>query len=281
MSRYALVNPESSAAMEVRDRLDTLGYQEADDHGASEILIVAVGRLEGRQCVRQVQMLRTAGHQGVAAVLSARCETDDWSALLAFVPTMVSCSAARPELSARLADAGDATQRMELARTGQRRLSLLRASLEEVSMIDMRTGMYNRRFLLTRLREALSATRRYGRPLTLCVFRIHDYDALVRTLGDDRVGRVIEALSDKLAASLRSADVQAWIGTDEFALLLPETPEDGARRVVNRVIEQAIEIGQEHGIEFSVHGNFSVPTDADNSAEEFLERLRKQLHEEP
>lgn len=281
MSRYALVNPESSAAMEVRDRLDTLGYQEADDHGASEILIVAVGRLEGRQCVRQVQMLRTAGHQGVAAVLSARCETDDWSALLAFVPTMVSCSAARPELSARLADAGDATQRMELARTGQRRLSLLRASLEEVSMIDMRTGMYNRRFLLTRLREALSATRRYGRPLTLCVFRIHDYDALVRTLGDDRVGRVIEALSDKLAASLRSADVQAWIGTDEFALLLPETPEDGARRVVNRVIEQAIEIGQEHGIEFSVHGNFSIPTDADNSAEEFLERLRKQLHEEP
>lgn len=280
MSRYALVNPESSAAMEVRDRLDTLGYQEADDPGTSEILVVAVGRLEGRQCVRLVQMLRAEGHQGVAAVMSARCETDDWSALLGFVPAMVSCGAARPELSARLADAADATQRMELARTGQRKLSLLRASLEEVSMIDMRTGMYNRRFLLTRLREALSATRRYGRPLTLCVFRVRAYDALVRTFGDDRVGRLVEALSDKLAASLRSADVQAWIGTDEFALLLPETPEEGAQRVVNRVIEQAVEVGQEHGIEFAVFGQFSNPTDVDNSAEEFLERLRMQLHQE-
>src|SRR5690625_7009237 len=95
--------------------------------------------------------------------------------------------------------------------------------------------------MLSRLREALSATRLYGRPLTLCVIRVRAYDALVRTLGDDRVGRLVEALSDNLAASLRSADVQAWIGTDEFALLLPETPEEGAQRVVNRVIEQAVE----------------------------------------
>lgn len=281
MSRYALVNSESSAAMEVRSRLETLGYTESEDVGSADILIVSVGRLEGRQLVRQVQMLRTASHQGVAAVLSARCETDDWTALLPYVPAIVSCSAARPEMSARLEDAGEATQRMELARTGQRRLSLLRASIEEVSMIDMRTGMYNRRFLLTRLREALSATRRYRRPLTLAVFRIREYDTLVRTLGDDRVGRVIEALSDKLAASLRSADVQAWIGTDEFALLLPETPEEGALRVVNRVIEQGKEVGEEHGIELSVAGKFSNPTDVDHSAEEFLARLLALLHEDP
>lgn len=280
MSQYALVNPESSAAVEVRSRLETLEYVESADAGSADILIVAVGRLEGRQLVRQVQMLRAASHQGVAAVLSARCETDDWTALLPYIATMVSCSAAPPEISARFEDAGAATQRMELASTGQRRLSLLRASIEEVSMIDMRTGMYNRRFLLTRLREALSATRRYQRPLTLAVFRILEYDTLVRTLGDDSVGRVIEALSDKLAASLRSADVQAWIGTDEFALLLPETPEEGALRVVNRVLEQGKEIGAEHGIQLSVTGQFSNPTEADHSAEEFLERLLALLHED-
>lgn len=274
MSRYALVNPTSSAAIEVRGRLDTLDYTEVADRAAADILILAIGRMEGRQHVRQVQTLRAAARQGVAAVLSARCETDDWHALLAYVPTIVSCSAARAELSARLENAGDATQRMELARTGQRRLSLLRASIEEVSMIDMRTGMYNRRFLLTRLREALSATRRYGRPLTLCVFRIQEYDTLVNTLGDDRVARVIEALSDTLAASLRSADVQAWIGPSEFALLLPETPDEGAQRVVDRVEEQAQEIGQEHDLKLSVISEFSSPEAADSSAEVFLDRLR-------
>lgn len=277
MSRYALVNPESNASMEVRSRLDALGYDEVDARADADTLVVAVGRLEGRGCVRQVQMLRAGAGQGVAAMLSSQCETDDWTALLAYVPTMVSCNASRPELLARLGEAGEATQRMELARTGQRRLSLLRASIEEVSMIDMRTGMYNRRFLLTRLREALSATRRYGRPLTLCVFRIQGYDGLVRTLGDDQVGRVIEALSDTLAASLRSADVQAWIGTDEFALLLPETPSEGAKRVVNRVREQAIEIGEEHGLALSVIAQYSQPAEDDASAEVFLERLRAML----
>lgn len=264
--------------MEVRSRLETLGYTESEDVGSADILIVSVGRLEGRQLVRQVQMLRTASHQGVAAVLSARCETDDWTALLPYVPAIVSCSAARPEMSARLEDAGEATQRMELARTGQRRLSLLRASIEEVSMIDMRTGMYNRRFLLTRLREALSATRRYGRPLTLCVFRIEGYDALVQELGDDRVGHVIEALSDTLAASLRSADVQAWIATSEFALLLPETPLEGAQRVVDRVEQQVQDVGEDHHLNLSVVSKFSVPSDEDSSAEVFLERLRSMLH---
>lgn len=278
MSRYALVNPESSAVAEVRGRLDARGYKEVTDSASADVLIIAVGRMEGRQYVRQAQTLRAGARQGVAAVLSARCETDDWRALLAYVPMLVSCSAAPAEFNVRLDDAEEATQRMELARTGQRRLSLLRASIEEVSMIDMRTGMYNRRFLLTRLREALSATRRYGRPLTLCVFRIQKYDELVRELGDDRVGHVIEALSDTLAASLRSADVQAWIGTDEFALLLPETPLEGARRVVDRVDEQAQEIGEEHSIPLSVISRFAATNEDDSSAEAFLERLRSMLN---
>lgn len=278
MTRYALVNPESSAVTEVRGRLEALGYTEVSDSASAEILVIAVGRMEGRQYVRQAQTIRPGARQGVAAVLSARCETDDWHALLAYVPMIVSCGAARAEFSARLEDAGDATQRMELARTGQRRLSLLRASIEEVSMIDMRTGMYNRRFLLTRLREALSATRRYGRPLTLCVFRIEGYDALVRELGDDRVGHVIEALSDTLAASLRSADVQAWIATSEFALLLPETPLEGAQRVVDRVEQQVQDVGEDHHLDLSVVSKFAVPSDEDSSAEVFLERLRSMLN---
>lgn len=277
MHVFAMANTSSSAASEVRARLTGLGLTEIDELSSAEVVILAVGALEGRVWSRNMHALRERVSQGVVAVLSSSCAEDDWRELLPHVPTLVSCGSTQAELLARIAGAADARQRMELSLAGERRLSLLRQSLEEVSMIDMRTGMYNRRFLITRLREALSAARRYARPLTLCVFRIEDYEALVSAHGDDDVVQMIESLSDLLSASLRSADVQAWIHQNEFALLLPETSEEGAQRVVDRVIEQAANIGEERGVAFRVSGHYASPDSKDVSAEAFVERARKSL----
>lgn len=279
MQVFAIANTSSSATPEVRARLLSFGLTEVEDVAAASVVILAVGELEGRTLVRTVHALRERVSQGLVAVLSSSCAEDDWSALLPKAPSMVSCGATQAELRARLLGADEARQRMELSLTGERRLSLLRQSLEEVSMIDMRTGMYNRRFLNTRLREALSAARRYARPLTLCVFRIEDYAGLVDSEGDDAVAQMIESLSDQLSASLRSADVQAWMQEDEFALLLPETPEEGAQRVVDRVIEQAATIGAERGAAFRVSGHYESPNAEEVSAEAFIDRARRGLGE--
>lgn len=277
MQAFAIANTSSSATPEVRARLLSFGLTEVSDVADADVVVLAVGVLEGQALVRTMHGLRERVNSGLIAVLSSACSEGDWSALLPKVASLVSCGATQPELRARLDGAEDARQRMELALAGERRLTLLRQSLEEVSMIDMRTGMYNRRFLNTRLREALSAAKRYARPLTLCVFRIEDYTGLVASEGDDAVAQMIESLSDQLSASLRSADVQAWIHEDEFALLLPETPPEGAQRVVDRVIEQAQTIGGERGVAFRVSGHYASPDAEEVSAEAFVERARKGL----
>lgn len=277
MQVFAIANTSSSAVQEVRARLTSLGLQEAEELASADVVVLAVGELEGQRWVRTMLSLRERVSQGVVALMSSQTATSDWKELLPHVPTLVSAGATSAEICARFAGAAAARQRMELSLAGERRLALLRESLEEVSMIDMRTGMYNRRFLITRLREALSAARRYERPLTLCVFRIVDYSRLLDSHGDDATIQVIEMLSDKLAASLRSADVQAWIHQDEFALLLPETPEEGAQRVVDRVIQQAQEIAAESGVALKVVGYYTGPEDSDTTAEAFVERARTKL----
>lgn len=277
MQVFAIANTSSSATPEVRARLLSFGLTEATDVAAADVVVLAVGALEGQSLVRTMHTLRERVSSGLVAVLSSSCTEGDWHALLPKVPSLVSCAATEQELRARLSGAEEARQRMELAMAGERRLTLLRQSLEEVSMIDMRTGMYNRRFLNTRLREALSAAKRYARPLTLCVFRIQDYVDLVASEGDDVVAQMIESLSDVLSASLRSADVQAWIQEDEFAILLPETPAEGAQRVVDRVISQAQAIGSERGVAFRVFGHYASPDADEVSAEAFIERARNGL----
>lgn len=278
MRVFAIANPTSQATYEVRTRLESIGLTEGTDAEVADVVVVAVGVHEGGAFALLLAGLRERVSAGLVAILSSECGDDDWREVLQHAPSVVSAAAPRQEVLARAANAAGARLRYELSIAGERRLALLRKSLEEVSMIDMRTGMYNRRYLVTRLREAISASRRYNRPLTLCVFKIVDYDGLLRAETDDTVVALIEILSDRLAASLRSADVQAWIANDEVALMLPETPEEGAERVVNRVLEQADEIGRERSVAFRLIGSYASPSTDDTSSEAFVERARAQLH---
>lgn len=275
MRQYLVVNPNSSATAEVHARLQGVGLEKVTDSERADLLIVAVGRGEGRSQTQALQAVQRGVHQGIAAVVSSRCVAGDWHAMLCHSPVTVSCGASPAELVARLEASREAAQQLELAQAGKKRLSMLRASIEEVSMIDMRTGMYNRRFLLTRLREALSASRRYKRPVTLCIFRVDNYRELIAEHGDKLLSQLIEALSDQFAASLRTSDIQAWIGHNEFAFLLPETPSEGAGIVVERVQQQAKEVGKSYNVEPTVVGHYLSPDPQDDvSAEAFIERVR-------
>lgn len=278
MRVFAIANPTSQAASEVRARLESLGLSESTDVSNADVVVIAVGHLEGGAFSLMLSGLRERIPTGLLALLSVECTEDDWREVLMHAPAAASVSAPKHELISRIVTTNASRHRFELSIAGERRLALLRQSLEEVSMIDMRTGMYNRRFLITRVREAVAASRRYNRPLTLCVFKVIDYDSLVLEESDDVVITLIEVLSDRLASSLRSADVQAWIADDEFALLLPETPEEGAERVVGRVIEQAAEIGHDRGVAFQLIGRYASPATDDASAEAFVERTRSMLH---
>ncbi|CAN93006.1 response regulator/GGDEF domain protein [Sorangium cellulosum So ce56] len=114
-----------------------------------------------------------------------------------------------------------------------------RAYLEQLSIHDEMTGLYNYRYLFTRLNEEFKRAERYHEPFA-CV--LVDIDRLKvmnetggRTLGD----AVIRRVADGIRRSVREVDVVARYGGEEFLIVLPSTHFAGSLTVAERIWREA------------------------------------------
>ena len=100
---------------------------------------------------------------------------------------------------------------------------------------DPLTGLANRRLLDDRLEEELDRARRHGSHLAFVLVDIDDFkrvnDRYGHQVGDD----VLQAVSAVLAGSVRELDLAGRYGGEEFALVLPGTPTEGACRVSEQI----------------------------------------------
>lgn len=110
-----------------------------------------------------------------------------------------------------------------------------RAKLEQLSMRDELTGLFNYRYLHPRMTEEFKRAERYHDPLSCLVVDIdrlqaHNDDA-DRSHGD----RIIRGVAECLRRSVREIDVVARFGGDEFLVLLPSTHFAGSVTVAERI----------------------------------------------
>jgi diguanylate cyclase (GGDEF)-like protein len=77
--------------------------------------------------------------------------------------------------------------------------------------------------------------RRNGRPLAIAFLDCDRFKQVNDTLGHPVGDEVLTTVAATLRSNVRNYDIVARPGGDEFALLLPDTPPDGARTVVERV----------------------------------------------
>ena len=115
--------------------------------------------------------------------------------------------------------------------------------VREEASLDALTGITNRRgFDLELVRICLNAADT-GTPLSLVMVDIDHFKKINDTYGHPFGDQVIRAVGQALSQLTQRKDVAARYGGEEFALLLPETPVNGARDVADR-IRQAISRGQ-------------------------------------
>ncbi|MCB9594896.1 MAG: GGDEF domain-containing protein [Sandaracinaceae bacterium] len=105
----------------------------------------------------------------------------------------------------------------------------------EASRVDPLTGLHNRRAFLEQAEIVLQIARRHPRPTTLAYVDLDHFKQVNDTHGHDVGDEVLRAVATQIRDRVRSADVVARLGGDELAILLPETDEDGAREVLERV----------------------------------------------
>jgi diguanylate cyclase (GGDEF)-like protein/PAS domain S-box-containing protein len=111
----------------------------------------------------------------------------------------------------------------------------LQRQLEALSYKDGLTGVANRRMFDSVMDEEWTRAQRSGRPLALIMLDIDHFkqynDHYGHLGGDECLKRVAQALS---AAAVRSRDLVARFGGEEFAIVLPETDETAAHHVAER-----------------------------------------------
>lgn len=116
--------------------------------------------------------------------------------------------------------------------------NLLKDALETISEISNRdglTGVYNRRYLENRLSSEFDRTRRYGGTFSMILFDLDHFKKVNDTYGHLAGDKVLIEVAAKVRDSLRSSDVIGRYGGEEFVLILPETPLEGAAQFAERL----------------------------------------------
>lgn len=83
---------------------------------------------------------------------------------------------------------------------------------------------------------------------------------------------MLQAAAERLRQNIRSTDVPARIGGDEFAILLPETGRDAAAEIATKLQQKLTHAMQDQG--WPVTGSFGVATfiEAPTSVDELIKR---------
>ena len=95
--------------------------------------------------------------------------------------------------------------------------------MENLSITDELTGLYNYRYFQERLSEELKRVKRSFRPLSLILIDIDHFKKVNDTCGHKRGDRVLKKIADIIRLGLREFDIAARYGGEEFVLLLPDT----------------------------------------------------------
>jgi diguanylate cyclase (GGDEF)-like protein len=100
---------------------------------------------------------------------------------------------------------------------------------------DHLTHLYNRRYFMNRATEELSRSLENQVPVSVVMVDIDHFKEFNDSFGHATGDRVLQAVATALQEALRTTDICARHGGEEFVMLLPATPGENATFVADRV----------------------------------------------
>ena len=107
---------------------------------------------------------------------------------------------------------------------------------------DSLTGLYNHTHILQLLEDCTFRARRESRPLSFAMLDLDHFKHVNDGYGHPMGDRVIKSLALFLKQRLRKTDFIGRYGGEEFAIVMPDTDQEAAYKVLNQIRQRFAEI---------------------------------------
>jgi diguanylate cyclase (GGDEF)-like protein len=132
----------------------------------------------------------------------------------------------------------------------------------DLAMRDDLTKAYNRRFFETYLDEEIERSRRYGTLFSIIFLDLDDLKMVNNFYGHLSGSRTLQEVAKRILSAVRGIDKVVRFGGDEFCVILPQTDQEQAVAVANRIARamSASALHIDSNIEVSITASFGIAT---------------------
>ncbi|MBX3678408.1 MAG: diguanylate cyclase [Rhodocyclaceae bacterium] len=114
-------------------------------------------------------------------------------------------------------------------------LSISNRRLEEMALTDVLTGLPNRRHAMARIEQEWAASMRSRRPLSCMVIDLDQFKQVNDIYGHDVGDAYLTQVASAIRGAVRTHDVVARTGGDEFQVICPDTDLQAALACAERI----------------------------------------------
>jgi diguanylate cyclase len=107
--------------------------------------------------------------------------------------------------------------------------------IEELAELDELTGSFNRRCIMRMLDEEVTRSARSGSPCSIALIDLDHFKRVNDTYGHPTGDEVLRTFAITMFANIRSVDRFGRYGGEEFLLVLPDMPNEGAVPAMDRL----------------------------------------------
>lgn len=182
-------------------------------------------------------------------ITTVRADTDEMGTLFDLIPADV------PSASEILSRANETLMEFSLQATQEAsQLQARNRELSTLAALDGLTALANRRRFDEFLAQQVRIAARYRRPLSLLMIDADYLKDINDTHGHPAGDAVLQSVARVLQICTREADLVARYGGDEFAVVLPDTPMEGALVMADRARAEveALSVHRPDGVSLKV-----------------------------
>ncbi|MCP2617918.1 sensor domain-containing diguanylate cyclase [Candidatus Aminicenantes bacterium AC-335-A11] len=169
--------------------------------------------------------------------------------------------------------------------------------LQKLAITDSLTGLYNYRFFRNRLEQEITRAKRYGRPLSLIFIDIDDFKFINDNFGHLKGDEVLIAIARLILDNIRKVDsvsimkeveidIAVRYGGEEFMVILPETPLQGAisagerlRKLIKKEVNEKIPLIY-NGRRFMITSSVGVASlKEDDTSNDLIKRVDQAMYD--